>query len=200
MASPTAEHRRQLIYLAKYFRKTKHWRTRSHNIDESFRDQLICYAGAGYATQGNHHSQSGYVLLLNGMIIDSGSKAQGLCAQSSMEAEVIASCFGARAAAAARNSLNELGLKQKPTQIHEGAEACINYSKTTRITARNRHFGVKEQCVRLQHQSKLVEIVPVNTSDQLADLLTKSLGPTAHQRLCDALFVTTNAQTGGGDQ
>lgn len=109
-----------------------------------------------------------------------------------MEAEVIASCFGARAAAGVRHSLAELGMHQGPTPVIRDSQATVHYTKSRAITSRTRHFGVKEMYLRQEYQNGNFEIVQVSTDDQWADICTKLLGPTKHEAFCRQLFETSN--------
>ena len=103
---------------------------------------------------------------------------------------MIASCFGARAAAGIRHSLCELGMAQGPTPVMEDAQAAVHYTKSRAITSRARHFGVKEMYLRQEYHAGNFEIAPADTNDQWADMLTKLLGPTKHQHFCDQIFET----------
>ena len=67
--------------------------------------------------------------------------------------------------------------------LHEDSQACIKIATNPCLAERTKHFDIKYHWLRNQVQNKAVELKYISTHDQIADLLTKSLGPRQHAKL-----------------
>ena len=177
-----------------YLRRTRSWYTRSKTTADADRDQLHVYADASFADQADYKSQSGFLVFLNGMLIDSSSVTQKAVALSTMEAEVNAVTHAARASMYLRYGLAELGITQRPTMLHEDNEAAITYLLGRQVTARNRHMGTKTHYIR-ERPDVDFHIRHCLTAEQLADLCTKTLPAPQHNLLCQKIFTDPDTTT-----
>ena len=84
-----------------------------------------------------------------------------------------------------RRLLSELG-ESTPTAcvpLHEDSQACIKIATNPCLAERTKHFDIKYHWLRDKVKEKAVELRYISTHDQIADLLTKSLGPRQHAKL-----------------
>ena len=74
--------------------------------------------------------------------------------------------------------------------IHEDNTSCITMAQSQRFTPRTKHISLKYHWFRsfLSGPEKLLDIIHVNTKEQIADLLTKPLDEQAftylRRKLC----------------
>ena len=79
----------------------------------------------------------------------------------------------------------ELGLVDAAAcmPLNEDSQACIKIATNPCLAERTKHFDIKYHWLRLKIKEGAVSLKYINTHDQLADLLTKSLGPKQHAKL-----------------
>jgi hypothetical protein len=84
--------------------------------------------------------------------------------------------------------MTEIGFNQKPISIFEDNDACIILANDPQSTVKSRHIQVRFHWIREQLTNGVAKLEPIDTKDQLADLMTKGLyGPalkSACLRLC----------------
>ena len=81
--------------------------------------------------------------------------------------------------------MSELG-QMKPTDtvtLNEDSQACIKIATNPCLAERTKHFDIKYHWLRDKVKSKDVELKYISTHDQVADILTKSLGDRQHTKL-----------------
>jgi hypothetical protein len=153
---PAPIHYTYLRGVAKYLRRTIHWKIRYNrscpdmtfpidtmtqldhdpslpSLPDNSSTQLICYVDAAHANDlRNRRSTMGYCFTLSGGAIVYKSKTQSITATSSTEAEFIAAVSAAKTAKYLRAILVELGFPQpQPTPIY-----CDNMSAIKIINAK----------------------------------------------------------------
>ena len=131
-------------------------------------------------------SRTGYVLLVGGIPVIWASKLQTEIAVSTMMAEYIALSQAMREILPFRTLLTEvnkiIGLSdQKTTEIrcrvledNAGALSLANL-ELGRTTPGSKHFAVKYHWFRSQLIPGVIEVLKVDTHNQLADIFTKGL-------------------------
>ena len=142
---------------------------------------LECYADASYGDEremvggdDRWKSQSGYLLFVNGSCVSWQSRRQKTRVLSSMEAEYVAASEAAKEVLWARQLLEELGhAQQKPTIMHEDNSACESFSKNSTCHDRSKHISIKEHWLKDTVKNGGIEVVHVESAQQLADMLTK---------------------------
>ena len=137
------------------------------------------YCDASYA--GDKHkrkSVSGYLLMVNGGLVDWKSQLQSVIAQSTMESEYIA-------LATLTNNLRVLRLirawfgyaGEGAYSVYEDNDACEHLTKCAgKGMKRGKHIDVRFYAVREAVKKKEIEVIHLATSEQIADALTKNLG------------------------
>ena len=132
---------------------------------------------ADWATDSlDRKSQSGHTLLLNNGAVTWVSKKQSVTAQSSCEAELIASV-------AATNELKWFSQVAAALQVPISRPFVLNVDNTVAITAnshetsgaRLKHVEIKYFIMKQYLDSGLLRLRHVPTKDQTADILTKCL-------------------------
>jgi hypothetical protein len=137
--------------------------------------QIEGYVDAAYANNNRSKSTSGYCFLLNGAIVSWKSKCQPVIALSVAEAEYIAATEAAKEAIWWRLFLNELGIPQQTTILHEDNQACILLAKNPQAHHRTKHVQVRFHFIREKVESKEIKLQYIPTKKQLGDMFTKAL-------------------------
>ena len=157
-------------------------------------ESLAGYADAGYLSDPhNARSQTGYVFVHSGAAVCWQSAKQTLVATSSNHVEIIAMYEASRELVWLRNMtghiLKESGLavgkeKEEPTIIYEDNAACIAQLKDGYIKGdRTKHILPKFFFTHDLQKAKEVQVVQVRSSDNSADLFTKSLPTSTFKKL-----------------
>ena len=123
-------------------------------------------------------SQTGYVFIINGGAVDWKSQKQSTIAMQSAEAEYVAASEAAMEAVWISKFIEDLGVMpsiNKPTKMYCDNTAAIAFAKEPGILRGARHFQRKHHYIREQVDAKVIEIIKVNTDDNLADIFTKAL-------------------------
>ena len=138
---------------------------------------LVAYSDADYAGDVNDRkSTSGFVFLKNGAAISWRSKKQSVVAHSTAETEYVALFYTAQQCVWSREML--LSLKQgKPETmvIYEDNQSAIQISQNAVIHPRKKHIGVKYHFTREKVLNGVIKLEYCNTTDMVADILTKPL-------------------------
>jgi hypothetical protein len=157
---------------------------------------LECYVDADFAggwKDGDHDSpesvlsRTGYVIMFAGCPITWGSKLQTEIALSTTESEYIALSTSMREVIPFLGLMQEIGdifglLPKKPVfkcTVWEDNNSCITVAKSPKFTPRTKHIAIKYHHFRSFVSEGRIVINPINTTEQLADMLTKPLLPKA---------------------
>jgi hypothetical protein len=127
--------------------------------------------------QDSRRSTSGYTQMLNGAAVSWKSKRQPIVALSTADAEFIAASSMVQEVIYARRLLERLGFSQTdPTTIFEDNTTCIKWAGgAIGGTDRAKHIDLREHFVHKAQSNKVLQLVPVVSADNVADLLTKPL-------------------------
>jgi hypothetical protein len=125
----------------------------------------------------SRRSTSGYTLMLNGAAVSWKSKRQSVVALSTAEAEFIAASSMVQEVIYARRLLEKLGFPQaEPTPIYEDNSTCIKWAGgAVGGSDRAKHIDLREHFVHEAQNNKVLQLLPINSTDNVADLLTKPL-------------------------
>jgi hypothetical protein len=137
------------------------------------------YCDASYA--GDKHgrkSVSGYLLMVNGGLVDWKSQLQSVVAQSTMECEYIALASLANRMRVLRLIRAWFGyVGEGAYAVYEDNDACEHLAKGAgKGMKRGKHIEVRFHVVREAVKKKEIEVIHLATSEQIADALTKNLG------------------------
>ena len=152
---------------------------------------LVGYADAGYLSDPHHaRSQTGFVFLWGGTTLSWRSCKQILVATSTNHSEIIALYEAARECAWLRRMTNHiqkscgLSVVDTSTIIYEDNTACVAQMQTGYIKSNmTKHISPKFFYTHEPQKEGEVNILQVQSCDNLADLFTKSL-PTTTFRKC----------------
>ncbi|KAI2510177.1 hypothetical protein MHU86_4209 [Fragilaria crotonensis] len=164
---------------------------------------LDCYADADFCglfstsdpdDPKSVKSRSGYVITLGKIPVSWGSKLQTETALSTMEAEYISLSQALRVLLPLRIILEEvsshLHLKPDPrsvikSTIFEDNQACLLLatSDPPKLTPRSKSIAVKYHWFREHLEPGVIDIKPIASEDQLADIFTKPLAAISFLRL-----------------
>ncbi|GKA54997.1 hypothetical protein Tco_0753946 [Tanacetum coccineum] len=155
------------------------------NMERQLR--VSCYTDAGYLTDAdNLKSQTGYVFILNGGVVDWKSTKQSIFATSSTDAEYIAAFDASKEAVWIRKFISGLGIVpiiEEPISMYCDNTGAIAIAKDDGVTKGARHFRAKVYYLRETIKMGDVKIEKIDTDDNLADPFTKALAFPKHSEL-----------------
>ena len=131
-------------------------------------------------------SVSGFIFTLYGGAVSWRSSKQGTVADSTMEAEYIAANDAAKEAVWMRKFMDQLGVVpavKLPIPLYCDNTATISLVKEPRLHKRAKHILRKYHLIREIKQRGDIEVLKVDTEDNLADPFTKALARERLQRL-----------------
>ena len=142
----------------------------------------------------------GYCFSLRSGAISWASRKQKIVTTSSTEAEYISLSCGVQQALWIRNWLDkvELGLGAKPLDIFCDNLGAISVSETNRAHNLTKHLDLKYLFTRDIVAEGKVAIHPVKSSQNIADIMTKSLAKDKHRRIVTALGLDWKSQATRG--
>ena len=188
MSDPKQSHGAAIKRIGRYLLATRdkgiHIKPRA---DEGFR----CYVDASFCGDWNKEtaaddvdtarSRQGFILFLYGMPLFWSSKLQTMITFSTAESEYIALSSAARYALSVSYLLDEVN--QKFVQIDstprfvcslfEDNSAALEIARVPKMRPRTRHINVSYHFFRSEVEAGRLKILPVDTKDQRADVLTK---------------------------
>ncbi|GJS90794.1 hypothetical protein Tco_0773430 [Tanacetum coccineum] len=161
--NPGDEHCTAVKNILKYLRNTKDMFL-VYGGDMNRELRVSCYTDAGYLTDADDmKSQTGYVFILNGGVVDWKSTKQSIFATLSTDAEYIAAFDASKEA------------------------VWIPIAKDHGVTKGARHFRAKVHYLRETIEMGDVRIEKVDTDDNLADPFTKALAFPKHSELTEKI-------------
>ncbi|GJW43203.1 putative retrotransposon protein [Tanacetum coccineum] len=152
---------------------------------------VSCYTDAGYLTDvDDMNSQTGYVFVLNGGVVDWKSTKQSIFATSSTDAEYIAACDASKEVVWIRKFIYGLGVVptiEEPINMYCDNTGAIAIAKDHGVTKGARHFRAKVHYLRETIEMGDARIEKVDTYDNLADPFTKALAFPKHSELTEKI-------------
>ncbi|GJZ72680.1 hypothetical protein Tco_0636826 [Tanacetum coccineum] len=146
--------------------------------------KVSCYTDAGYLTDANDlKSQTGYVFILNGGVVDWKSAKKSIFATSSVEAEYIAAFVASKESIWVRKfifGLSVVPIIEEPLSMYCDNTRAITIANESGITKGARHFHAKVYylCEVIKYGD--VKLEKVHTYDNLVDPFTKALAFLKH--------------------
>jgi hypothetical protein len=127
-------------------------------------------------------------------MISWSSRKQGSIAQSTAEAEYIATSAASREAVWLMKLLSDLFSSElEPTFIHCDNQSCIKLTENPVFHDRSKHIEMRYHYVRDMAQKNVLSIQYVLTAEQTTYIFTKPLSLTKFVYFCDKLGVAENA-------
>src|ERR1700759_2170227 len=170
-----------------------HWRTVQHLFHylQGTKDMRLTYRGDKYDPEciftaftdsdhagnaDNGRSTSGYLLCIGGGAVSWSSRLQSLVAQSTTEAEYIASVDAGREMVWMRHLLSEFGYSLPgPSVLHMDNQSAISVSKNPEHHGRMKHLDLRFYWLRDQVEAGILVPQFIGTNKMPADVLTKPL-------------------------
>ena len=172
LSNPGKEHREAVKWILRYLRGT----SRVCLCFGSGEPKLDGYTDSDMAGDvDTRKSISGFLMTFAGGAVSWQSKLQKCVALSTTEAEYIAITEGCKEALWMRNFLEELGLQQEKYVVYSDSQSAIHLSKNLTFHSRSKHIDVRYHWIRDVLESKQLYLEKVHTSENGADMLTKSL-------------------------
>ena len=159
----------------------------SHNFE------LQGYADSDWAgSLDDLKSTSGFCFCFRSGIFTWSSKKQEIVAQSTAEAELIATTAAVNHALWLRKIMCDLHLERKlSTEVKVDNQAAIAISNNPVFHGKTKHFSIKLFFVRDVQKDGAVRLKYCRTEDQLADIFTKPLGKGRFEELRGRLGICT---------
>ena len=145
----------------------------------------IGYVDVGYARDPvTRRSFTGYMFFLADAPISWQTRQQPPVALSTMESEFMVACAAAQESVWLTQILKEFGTNfNEPINIYEDNKACIDYSKNSTSHQRTKHISVRYHFIRDLIMEGALQLIPISTADNIADILTKPLDKKVFQYL-----------------
>jgi transposase InsO family protein len=190
--NPDKSHFAALKRLLRYLRGTTEYGiTYKGTGDRASQPQLVAYSDSDWANdRADRRSVTGYAFLLSGGAISWASKKQSTTAQSSTEAEYMAGAEAVKEAIWWRSFMKEIGHNMSlPTPLFMDNKGSISLAENPDHHARTKHIDVKYHLIREHVERGTVALHYVQTSNNVADVLTKALPRDRHLTLRNGLGV-----------
>jgi hypothetical protein len=181
MENPTTEHMVAVKRVLRYIAGTLHFGCYYQRKKDA---QLIGYSDSDLAGDiDTRKSTTGVVFFLGSSIITWQSQKHKVVALSSCEAEYIAATTAACQGVWLARLLAEFrGERCRAFTLKIDNESAIQLSKNPVFHDRSKHIDVRYHYIRECVEENRVTLVSVGTVEELADILTKALGPV---RFCE---------------
>lgn len=147
--------------------------------------ELFGYCDAAFISTGNSKSRLGSCLFLNEDCgaISSISRNDTTVSHSSTEAEIKAIDMICREIVVVRSLLEFLGQKQvNPTKVYVDNRSAIEICRTLKVRSAVKHINVRINYIRELINVRVIELVFIPSKYNVADVLTKPLGRSDHNR------------------
>jgi hypothetical protein len=154
-------------------------------------DLIDCFVDADWA--GNivdRKSTTGYVIRLYGNVIFWKSRKQNSVTKSSTEAEYVALSESVSELKVIKNILSDFKIELKePIKIYEDNNGAISIAKFGNFTKNSKYIETHYYFVNESYVDNLIDLVKVDSNENVADILTKSLGRNKFEKFREMLNV-----------
>lgn len=193
MQAPTLRDAKACDRVFRYLAGTKtqgllYGRQRSETADAAV--TVSAYADADWGSDPvDRKSVTGWIAMINGDPVSWASKKQKTIAQSTCEAELYAEAAAINETKWLSGLLGELGVGEGYAPLIYGDnQSAQALSKNGIKSERTKHIAIKYAMIHDEVSHGRVELQWVPSSEQLADILTKSLARPLHEQLRDQLM------------
>ncbi len=186
LQKPTMQHLQEARHTLCYLYTTR-------NLQITYGDapdiNIYGFADANWGGDINtRKSTTGYVFITNNGPISWTSRRQTTVALSTMEAEYMALSDATREAIAKRQIMQELRLQILPPLLHCDNQGAITIAENPVHYQRSKHIDIRYHFIRHALQTNQIALTYIPTKSQIADVLTKALGPQRHHQIVHKLF------------
>ena len=150
---------------------------------------IIAYADANYGSDIiTRRSTSGMTVHLGGSLVNWKTARQKFISLSSAESEYAALSELCIDLVYYKQLAQDLGIfLQDPITVNENNQAAIQMANSPNVKSKSKHTDIRYQNVKQNIENGLIELIYCETEKNIADCLTKALGPTKHERACNML-------------
>lgn len=166
----------------RYIDKTEDVVLKDYSSEKFFKLDLISDSDWAGDTK-DRKSQSGNIIMLNGNIIDWCSRKQNAISGSSTESEYIAMSDGLKDALSIKNLLSEMKIPIGFINVVGDNCSALTLAAHNTQHKRTKHIDIRFHFIRNLVDNKQVKLNYINTTTNLADLLTKFLDSTTFKNL-----------------
>jgi hypothetical protein len=144
----------------------------------------VAYSGASFAVGETKQSISGFVVMINGVLILWGSLKQTVVVDSTCSAEYVAASICCKQIMHAENMVQFLEFTcPKPYKMYTDSEACLKIATNGGKLGMVRHLEIRYHLVRCIVLSGDITLFYCITEEMLADLFTKIVTSAQDKRL-----------------
>ncbi|XP_054741245.1 uncharacterized protein LOC129246416 [Anastrepha obliqua] len=187
---PHEEHFKAAKHVLRYLKQSSAAKITYSSTGEN----LVCYTDSDWAGDvSDRKSCSGYVIFMSDGLVSWESKKQSIVALSTMEAEYIALCQGAKDVVFLRTLLREMGYDgyvNEPTNMHCDNQSAQFLLKHPMVHKRSKRIDLRFHYVRELFEKGEIEVHFVNSDANAADIMTKFLKKLKHKNGCKLLKLT----------
>ena len=179
MSNPNEEHFKALNQIWQYIRSTiflgilYSFKNAENSNSEP---ELIGYVDSDWGGDfSTRKSTTGYLFLFGNSPVSWSSRLQKTVALSSCKAEYIALKEASKELIWLQSLFNQLNIKYNANLIYCDNKSTIDLSKNSEHYARTKHIDIQYHFIRDCIKNNIFKLLYINTKDQLADALTKTL-------------------------
>ena len=146
--------------------------------------RITAFADSSWANDvDTRRSRYGYAIYVGKSLVSWRSKLHSCVALSTAEAEYCAATEAAKHIKWVASLVQFLRPKSKlpPALIYEDNDACRTMVQCSQISGRNKHFELKQHYVRELYRKKVIKLLRIPTTQQVADIFTKPLARPAFE-------------------
>ena len=184
-SNPTAIHLNAALHVLRYLKGTRNlsiiYKRQEHTLT------ILGHSDSDWAADSNDRkSFTGYVFMVHGGPATWTSHKQTTVAHSSTDSEYMAISDASREAIARIQFFQELSIPSAPILILADSNTALDIANGDAINHRKaKHIDIKYHAIRHYIQEEKVTVDHIPSSENIADLFTKALGPQRHQQLVD---------------
>lgn len=142
---------------------------------------ILGSSDSSWSTLFQSKATTGNVFMVNGAPVAWKAKRQSLTAQSTCESEYVAASTAATQARWLLPLINEMWQEDHgPITLQMDNQAAIATATTGGLTARNRHFLIRQAVLREALDDRIIKIAYTPSQNVIADGLTKALQKNKH--------------------
>jgi hypothetical protein len=185
-------HYQAAVRILSYLYLTKDFRLIYRRKSEFSTLTLSVYTDADWARDiDSSKSVFGYMLFVNGQLIEAKSKSSATVQLSTCESERGAMFESSKSVMQRRLQLDSAGFTQSdPTPIYTDSQSAVKFICSNRTSYRARHIRIHKHFLRELMTNNTVKLVWIPGQYQLADILTKPLPADRFQQLRTAMGIT----------
>ncbi|PKU59946.1 Retrovirus-related Pol polyprotein from transposon TNT 1-94 [Dendrobium catenatum] len=187
MHDPQSDHVFLLKRLLRYIQGTRNFGIPIQKSDLT----LSTFSDADWASDPiTRKSTSGYCTYLGSTLVSWTVKKQTTVSRSSTESEYRALASAVADTIWLKRLLSDFGIAHNnPVALHCDNTSAIALATNPVYHARTKHIEIDHRFVRENIQNQHLQLIPIKTEDQVADIFTKPLSTPRFKKLRDKLTV-----------